>query len=87
MYKLQFCNADTQEVLRETECDHPDRIFGLVKSAEKSLEFDAYVLDRQQRLYDADYNSYSVIYDEHDTVFRVFFKVRLNDKEQLIILH
>jgi glyoxylase-like metal-dependent hydrolase (beta-lactamase superfamily II) len=87
MYKLQFCSADTQEVLRETECDHPDHIFGLVKLAERSLEFDAYVLDRQQRLYDADYNSYSVIYDEHDTVFRVFFKVRLNDKEKLIIIH
>jgi hypothetical protein len=35
MYKLQFCNADTQEVLRETECDHLDHIFGLVKLAKK----------------------------------------------------
>jgi hypothetical protein len=87
MYKLQFCNADTQEVLRETQCDHPDHIFGLVKLAEKSLEFDAFVLDGQQRLYDADYNSYSIIYDEDDTVFRVFFKVTLNDKEQLLILN
>lgn len=57
MYKMQLCNASTQEVLREETYKNPDFIEGCIESAKNSVG-DAYL---QQRLFQANYVSHSVI--------------------------
>lgn len=47
MYKMQFCNALTQEVLREVTYDNAAIITSLIESAEKNVGngLDSFIID------------------------------------------
>lgn len=77
MYKLQICNAQTQEILREKTYKKPDLILSLLESGAKGQE--CFLFDEERRTLKGDYVSHSV-YKEADTeVYKAFFKVKLSD--------
>lgn len=84
MYILQFCNAYAQEVLREVEFENIEMIYSILNSFQDEMNQFCYLLDSRQRLFKADYVSNTVTYQGNDTVYRVFFKLKLNDLQPLV---
>ena len=84
MYILQFCNAYTQEVLREVEYENIETVYSILNSFQGKNNQFCYLLDSRQRLFKADYVSKIIIYQGNDTVYRVFFKVKLNEEQPLV---
>jgi Ni,Fe-hydrogenase III component G len=83
LYKLQFCNVYTQEVLREVKYPDTEYIKSVIEPlTNESNEF-CYLLDSQQRLFQANYVCHTVLHMGNETVFRVFFKVKLNAQQPL----
>ncbi|MGG1400570.1 hypothetical protein ABE288_22510 [Bacillus salipaludis] len=81
MYKLQFINADTQEILREVDYDKPDIINSIIEQFEEESITDAFLMDSRMRLFKADYVTYSVI---ESNVYKFFFKVKLHDVQPML---
>lgn len=84
LYILQFCNAYTQEVLREVEYKNIERVYSFLNPFQDGTNQFCYLLDSRQRLLQADFVSKTVIYQGNDTVYRIFFKVKLNDIQPII---
>jgi hypothetical protein len=77
MYKLQVCNALTQEILREKTYKKPDLIYSLIESAEKGQE--CFLFDEQQRTLKGVYVSRSTFTEGDIIVYRMSFKVKLSE--------
>ena len=75
MYKMQICNAHTQEVLREMDYDKPDYIFSLIESAEKNVGQETFIRDNQNRTLKAKYLTYLVMHAGRIIIYKIFFKV------------
>lgn len=86
MYKLQFCNAYTQEVLREATYDSVDLIQSLIDSAQKNVGsgLDGFIIDNLLRTLKAEYVTHSMIHEENETVYKLFFKVKISEVQARI---
>ncbi len=84
MYILQFCNADTKEVLRRLRYQTPEQIEWEVKNFSNPFTFDIYIADSQFRLYSAKYVNHKVYEKGASIVYSVYFKVQLSDKQPLL---
>jgi hypothetical protein len=87
LYKIQFCNVYTQEVLREENYDTPDQILSIIDDMENKVSSDLglFLFDSRRRTLKAEYVSYKMIHEGKGTVYKLFFKVRLNDVQAKIV--
>ncbi len=84
MYKLQICNALTQEILREKTYKKPDLILSLIESGAKGQE--CFLFDEDLRTLKGEYVSHSIYMEETDTkVYKVIFKVKLSEIQARIV--
>jgi len=81
LYKMQMINAYTQETLREIEYDKQDYILEAIESLEKNKrdKLDLFLFDDERRTLKAEFISHVVVRDENVKVYRLLFKVRLNE--------
>jgi hypothetical protein len=81
---MQLCNAYTQEVVREERYDNPDVINSLIKSAEKSVSqgLESFIIDDQKRTLKAEYITHSIIKGTKETLYKIFFKVKVNEVQE-----
>jgi hypothetical protein len=77
LYKLQICNALTQEILREKTYKKPDLILSLIESGAKGQE--CFLFDEQRRTLKGDYVSHTVLMEADTEVYKVLFKVKLSE--------
>ncbi|MBV7505667.1 hypothetical protein KW850_10410 [Bacillus sp. sid0103] len=77
MYKLQICNALTQEILREKTYKKPDLILSLLESGANGQE--CFLFDEERRTLKGDYVSHSTFMEADTQIYKAFFKVRLSD--------
>jgi hypothetical protein len=77
MYKLQICNALTQEILREKTYKKPDLILSLIESGEKGQE--CFLFDEQRRTLKGTYVTHSTFIDGDTKVYKALFKVRFSE--------
>ncbi|MGF6950094.1 hypothetical protein QF028_002599 [Neobacillus sp. B4I6] len=86
MYKLQFCNAFTQELLREATYGKVDVIQSLIESAQKNVGsgLDSFIIDNELRTLRAEYVTHSMIHQGNETVYKLFFKVKLSEVQARI---
>jgi hypothetical protein len=76
-----LCDAYTKEVIHEESYEKPDMILHLIKQARDNLgnAFDAVVIDNN--LFLAEYVSHSMTYEGKIALYRVFFKLKLPEKQ------
>lgn len=77
MYKMQICNALTQEVLREKTYRKTDLIFSLLESAEKGQE--CILFDENCKTYKGNYVSHTIDFEGDMKVYKVYFDLKLSD--------
>ncbi len=77
MYKLQICNALTNEILREKTYKKPDLILDLIKSGLKGQK--CFLFDEECRTYKGVYVSHSSYLEEDVKVFKVLFHLELSE--------
>ncbi|TDK55327.1 hypothetical protein E2K98_28580 [Bacillus salipaludis] len=81
MFKMQFINADTQEILREVDYENTNIINSIIEQFEEESVTDAFLMDSRMRLLKADYVTYSVV---GSNVYKFFFKVKLHDVQPML---
>lgn len=85
MYKLQFVNAYSQEILREVDYDSTDHIKSIIDSMEKrDSKLGMFLLDSKMRTLKAEYVSFSKIHKSKSTTYKLYFKVKLNDIQAMV---
>ncbi|QIZ07591.1 hypothetical protein HFZ78_13330 [Priestia megaterium] len=77
MYKLQICNALTQEILREKTYKKPDLILSLIESGTKGQE--CFLFDEQRKTFKGTYVTHSSFNEGDTKVYKVLFKVKLSE--------
>ncbi|MBT2730306.1 hypothetical protein J7E63_26040 [Bacillus sp. ISL-75] len=77
MYKLQICNALTQEILREKTYKKPDLILSLIESGIKGQE--CFLFDEQRKTLKGTYVTHSSFNEGDTKVYKVLFKVKLSE--------
>jgi hypothetical protein len=77
LYKLQICNALTQEILRVKTYKKPDLILSLIESGTKGQE--CFLFDEQRRTLKGEYVSHSINMEADTQVYKVLFKVKLSE--------
>lgn len=79
MYKLQFVNTYTQEILREIDYERQDKIFEVINDMEKIKEqgLECFLLDSQQRTLACEFVYYSKHEEDGITYYKMFYKTRL----------
>lgn len=79
MFKLQFINTYTQEILREIDYDRQDKIFEVINDMEKTREqgLDCFLLDSQKRTLQCEFVYYSKVEEDEIIIYKLFFKTRL----------
>ncbi|MDQ6600746.1 hypothetical protein [Bacillus salipaludis] len=84
MYKLQFVNAYTSDILREVDYEKPDIINSLIEQLEERNSTDVFLMDSQQRLFRADYVSCKEVNEQDNHVYKFFFKVKLHNVQPIL---
>jgi len=81
IYKIQFINEYTQEVIRAATFDSPETILHMIKGFEKTINIDedSYIFDSNQRAYIAEYLTHNKITEDNTITYNLFFKTRLSD--------
>ena len=77
MYKLQICNAYTNEMIREKTYRKPDIIEILIDSATVGTE--CILFDEQLRTLKGFYVRHEIFEEGNVTVYKVFFNYRLSE--------
>jgi hypothetical protein len=77
LYKLQICNALTQEILREKTYKKPDHILSLIESGAKGQE--CFLFDEELRTLKGTYVTHSSFIEGDTKVYKVLFKVKLSE--------
>jgi hypothetical protein len=77
LYKLQICNALTQEILREKTYKKPDLILSLIESGIKGQE--CFLFDEQRKTLKGTYVTHSSFNEGDTKVYKVLFKVKLSE--------
>lgn len=75
MYILQVCNTFSQEILLTQNYENPYTITSLIDSAKDWREW--FIYDDKKRALKGSYVSHSIIQDGNDTIYKVFFDVKL----------
>lgn len=75
MYILQVCNTFSQEILLKQNYESPYTIESLIESAKEWKEW--FIYDDQKGALKGSYVNHSIIQDGDDTIFKVFFDVKL----------
>jgi hypothetical protein len=78
LYKIQFCNAYTLEILREEPYEKPDQIEQMVSDL-KNVNGKMYLLDSKMRMIVVNYDSHIIVISDRDIVYKVFFKTKLSE--------
>ncbi|MEH7380290.1 hypothetical protein V7138_07400 [Bacillus sp. JJ1533] len=79
MYKLQFVNAFTQEIIREVEYHdrtYINKFLGILESADEDL----IIFDNKMNYYTARYLSHAIVHDGYTMIYRVLFKTKQTSK-------
>ncbi|RFU70360.1 hypothetical protein D0469_07095 [Peribacillus saganii] len=90
MYKVQFVNAYTQDILREEEYKEIMLILEMVSSFEQNkdknekLNNPSYIFDHQRRTWEAFYLSHVVVEEEKCRIYKLFFKVKMSEIQAII---
>ncbi|MEH7441119.1 hypothetical protein V7201_02180 [Bacillus sp. JJ1122] len=83
MFRVEFVNVFTQEILREVPYQDEKAILEIIDmlSSKPENSNDTYLIDSQFRSLDAEYVSHSKLEDDGVTVYKLFFKVQLSEKQ------
>jgi hypothetical protein len=76
MYKLQFCNVYSKEVVREANYDNPEIILNLIESEEINNNQENFIFGNDRKTLKADYVNHKVFDKDDVKVYKVFFKVK-----------
>lgn len=77
MYKIQFLNAYTQEILREESYEKPDHIESMIEGL-KNAAGEIYLFDDKKRTLVANYVSDKIVITDFNIIYKVYFKVKLS---------
>lgn len=75
LYILQVCNTFSQEILLKQNYESPYTIESLIESAKDWREW--FIYDDHKRALKGSYVSHSIIQDGDNTIYKVFFDVKL----------
>lgn len=81
MHILQFCNVYTQEIFRDQKYEKPDVILEMLESAEKKKGHQWFIFDYEFRTLSAYYVYHSIHHEGNNTIYKLFFKTKLHDKQ------
>jgi len=89
LYKLQYVNVHTQEILREQDYETKEVILSIIDSFERAKNSDlkstCYIFDYRKRTLDAEFTSFNTYRDDDGTfVYRLFFKVKMAEVQAII---
>lgn len=81
MFRLQLVNVYTQEVLREQDYKNNETILNMIDSFEdeKDKEEECFIFDSGRRTLRAVYVTHNICNDDGVKVYRLLFKVKLNE--------
>lgn len=77
MYKLQICDALTQEILREKMYKKPDLILSLIEFGEKGQE--CFLFDEQFRTFKGAYVNHHSFIEGDTEIFQMFYDLKLSE--------
>lgn len=83
LFKVEFVNAQTQEILREVPYKDENSILEMINmfNSKSENKNDTYLIDNQFRSLDAEYVTYSTYQEIDLTVYKLFFKVQLSENQ------
>lgn len=83
---MELVNVLSQEVLRSESYSKTDIIKSIIKSGEDQLnnKVKSYIIDANRKTLEAEYVTHSVIQDGENTVYRLFYKVKLSPVQAVI---
>jgi hypothetical protein len=87
VYKLQFINALTQDILREEIFKDQKVILSMIKPMERNRDVDGldlFLVDNRKRMLEGKFVSYTVGDEDGYIVYRLLFKVKLAKLQPLI---
>jgi hypothetical protein len=87
MYKLQFINALTQDILREELFKDQNGVMQMIKPLERNRDMDGqdlFLVDNRKRMLEGKFLSYTVGDEDGYIVYRLLFSVQLAKLQPLI---
>lgn len=83
MFRVEFADSDTHEILREVMYEKEDAIKEIISmlSSKNTAENPTYLIDKELRSLDAEYVTYSTFNENGITVYKLFFKVQPSEKQ------
>jgi hypothetical protein len=87
VYKLQFINALTQDILREEIFKDQKAVLELIKPLERNRDVhghDLFLVDNRKRMLQCKFVSYTVGDEDDYIVYRLLFSVKLASLQPLI---
>lgn len=86
MYMMELVNVLSQEVLRRESYSKPDIIKTIIKSGEDQLnnKVKSYIIDENRKTLEAEYVTHSEKQEGENTVYRLFYKVKLSPVQAVI---
>jgi hypothetical protein len=82
LYILQICNTFSQEVILQETYEESHPIEHFIESAMDWHQW--FIYDNQKRSLKGSYVKHSILKDGDDTIYKVFFNVRLTKLEESI---
>ncbi|MGG3561678.1 hypothetical protein ABES03_08740 [Neobacillus rhizosphaerae] len=79
MVKVEFCNALTRETFREVEYPNSEMPDSILAAFGQSDGQESFIIDRDFRTLKANYVTHDIAKEDGNTIYRMFFTVRLND--------
>jgi hypothetical protein len=80
VYKLQFINALTQDILREETFKDQNAVLSMIKSLERNRDLDGqdiFLVDNGKRLLSGKFVSFTVGDKDKEIVYRLLFDIKL----------
>jgi hypothetical protein len=87
VYKLQFINALTQDILREEIIKDEKIVKGMIKPLERNRDIvghDVFLVDGRKRMLEGKFVSYTVGDEDSYMVYRLLFSVKLAKLQPLL---
>ena len=77
LYKIQIVDTNTQETLIDEDHNDLDFISKLFRTSTNPDIMDCIIMDSKNRARSCVYDSHSIIKNGEDTIYRIFFKMKL----------
>jgi hypothetical protein len=87
VYKLQFINALTQDILREEIFKEQKAVLEMIKPLERNRDVhghDLFLVDSRKRMLEGKFVSYTVGDEDDFIVYRLLFSVKLAKSQPLL---